>query len=338
VTGDATWRVALTDWVTAARPNPAGTVAACGSLGGDAVVVDLATGDVVAKLADHHLGVLAATWSQAGDLLAISGQDGHVRIYDQHGGERAVIDLGAWVPAAAWSPDGRWLAVAAGRRLHLLDTDGVSPAAFDEERSTITAVAWSVDGRRVGVAAYGGIRWYEPDRLPDVSPARDLTWKGSLLSLAVSPNGRWVCAGAQDQSIHLWRLWSGGDLQMSGYPSKVEQLAFRDDGRWMASACLSELTVWDFGGKGPAGSAPAYGTAHERHITALAWEPGGDRLATAGADGRIAIWPSPRKAATPIDPLDVIEDPTSASSVAWLPTGAGVLIGRADGTIESRPC
>jgi CobW/HypB/UreG, nucleotide-binding domain/WD domain, G-beta repeat len=201
-----------------------------------------------------------------------------------------------------------------------------------------TAAAWSADGTRVGVSAYGGINWYDTAQLSDPQPKRVFAWKGSLLSLAVSPTGRWACGGAQDQSIHVWKLWSGDDLQMTGYPSKIEHIEFRHDGRWMASACLAEVTLWDFGGKGPDGTAPAAGTAHERHITALAWEPTGDRLATVAADGRLAVWSSPRKAGKSMTPVWVAEDPTGAASVAWLPAGGGVLVGRADGTVERRPC
>lgn len=334
--GTASWRSALADWVEVVVPSPSGEVAAIGSLAGDAVVVDLRTGDVIATLADHAMGVLATAWSPDGSTLAVGGQDGAVRRYGGDGRTLGEAALGGWVAALAWSPDGRYLAAAAGRRVHLLDGTGAA-TALEEQTSTVTALAWSADGSRLGVAAYGGVRWYEPDRLPDTAPARSMAWKGSLLSLVTAPDGRWACSGAQDNSIHLWRLWSGDDLQMSGYPSKVEHLAFHHDSRWMAAACLGEVTVWDFGGKGPAGRAPATGEGHDRHITAIGWQPGGDLLASAGADGRVALWPSPRRAGQTLRAAAVADHDTSASTLAWLPTGDGLLVGRADGAVELLP-
>ena len=62
---------------------------------------------------------------------------------------------------------------------------------------------------------------------------------------------------------------------MDGYPSRIERLAFRDDSRGLAVTCLGELTVWDFGGSGPAGTAPASSSGHDKHIEDLAGDPSG---------------------------------------------------------------
>jgi WD40 repeat protein len=155
-----------------------------------------------------------------------------------------------------------------------------------------------------------------------------------LLSLVVSPTGKWACGGGQDATVHIWRLWSGRDLSMSGYPTKIEHLAFRPDGRWLAVGCLGDVTVWDFGGKGPAGSRPSRGEGHERHITCVAWDPGGDALVTAGADGRVTLWPCPARAGRTLRPLEVHERDAPVGAVAWLPAGGDLVAGYADGRVE----
>ena len=198
-------------------------------------------------------------------------------------------------------------------------------------------MAWATNGQRVGVSSYGCITWYDPGNLPNLAPSRTHQWKGSLLSLALAPNGRWACAGAQDASIHLWRLWSGDDLSMSGYPSKIEHLAFRHDSRWMASACLGEITFWDFSGRGPKGTRPASGEAHDRHITTLTWQPAAKVLASGGADGRIALWPSPRKPGQQLTPIGISDGGSGIAGLAWHSAGTSLLVSRADGNIEHRP-
>lgn len=335
--GHAPWRINLGDYLSALSVSPDGRSFAAGSLAGDAVLADMATGSVSAKLAEHPLGVLAVAWSPDGTALAVGGQDGVVRLYHRDGSAIGTATCDGWIAKLAWSPDGALLGVAAGKALTLTRADGEVVGRSDDVASTITDLAWSGDGTRVGVTSYGGITWFEPMALPAVEPVRRHQWKGSLLTLELSPNGRWACAGAQDSSIHLWRLWSGGDLSMSGYPAKIDQLAFRHDSRWMASACLGEVTVWDFGGKGPSGTRPASAEVHDRHITTLEWAPGGDILATGGADGRIVLWPSPTRQGQVLEPLAVAADDIGVSAMRWCPDASALVVGRADGVVERRP-
>ena len=329
------WTAVLGDYVAVVEVSSEGSVLA-GSLAGDAVILD-GSGAAVVKLAEHPLGVLSGAWSPDGSRCGIGGQDGMVRVVDGCGKVLTAVNLGDWVGAMAWSQDGTYLAAAAGRRLAIFGSDGALVHHFAPVSSTITAVAWATNGRRVGVTSYGGTTWFEPGRLPDEQPCRKHDFAGSPLSLVVAPNGKWCCAGFQDASIHLWKLWSGDDLSMSGYPAKVEHLAFRDDSHWMASACLDELTIWDFSGRGPNGTRPASGTAHEGHISAMAWEPAGSSLLTGGSDGRIVLWPSPRSIKHRHKPTVVIETEVAVSKVAWMPDGTNIVVGYADGTVECRP-
>lgn len=330
--------VELADFVATIDVAAASGRIAAGSLAGDSVILE-PSGDLVSRLPEHPFGVLCVAWSPNGRLLASGGQDGVIRVHDADGttlathATRAPGDSTRWVAALAWSPNGRHLAAAAGRRLLLLDQEGNRLHHYPDAASTITDVRWSIDGTRLGCTAYGGVTWFDVDRLPVDKPARFHSFAGSPLSLALSPTGKWACAGYQDASIHLWRLWSGDELSMSGYPAKVEHVAFRADGEWMASTCLDELTVWRFAGAGPRGTRPTTGRAHDRHIAALAWEPGGDRLVTGGADGRLVIWPSPGRRGGDLTPLHVQDGDVAVSALAWIP-GGPVVVGRADGGID----
>lgn len=334
VTRDETrWRIELDDHVSALAWAPDGTRLVAGSLGGDVRLLDGRTGEPIAKLPHHPLGVLAVAWSADGTRLAVGGQDGLLRVSDGEGAEVATAEHDDWIAALAWSGESGLLAAAAGRDLLILDRTGAERRRYDPAPSTITSLAWSADGSRVGAGAYGGLRWHDPAKA-STTPIRTFEWKGSLLSIVVAPNGRWACAGSQDNTVHLWKLWSGDDLSMSGYPAKIEHLAFTHDSRWMANACLGEINVWDFSGKGPAGTAPAQGEAHDRHIAALAWRPGGDLLATGGAEGRLALWPPPHRKGQALTPDRAHDGPVGIACLAWAPDGSALAIGRGDGTVE----
>ena len=121
---------------------------------------------------------------------------------------------------------------------------------------------------------------------------------------------------------------------MGGYASKIERLAFRPDGRWLAVACLGDLTVWDFGKRGPAGTTPAASSGHEKHIEDLAWAPSGQWLATGGGDGRTIVWPSPNKAGEDLIPARIFESEVPTSRLRWV-TDENLLIARADGEVSS---
>lgn len=332
--GSTTWTVELADYVSALAVDPGGELVAAGSLAGDGLVADAATGEVRGKLADRPLGISTLAWTRSGDRLAIGGQDGVVRIVDRDLAEIGRVSCGAWVQRVAWSPEGHRLAIAAGKQVVVTDPAGAPTHQYPSLPSTVTDVAWTPNGERLGAVAYGGLAWYQPsadtDALADV-----FEWKGSLLGLAIAPNARWACAGSQDATVHLWKLWSGDELSMSGYPAKVERLAFSPEGQWLAVGCLGGLTVWDFSGKGPSGRAPASGDAHDRHIEAIAWQRDGGRLITGCAAGRLALWRRPRKPREEMRPLDLDEGPAGVSQLAW-PRLDTLVVGRADGTVERR--
>ena len=77
---------------------------------------------------------------------------------------------------------------------------------------------------------------------------------------------------------------------MSGYPTKVRELAWDRTSRYLATGGGPVPCVWDVSGKGPAGTKPLQFEAHEGCVTALAFQHSGPLLASAGADGLVALW------------------------------------------------
>lgn len=328
----ALWSMTLDDHVGALGYTPDGTALAAGSLGGDIVIAasDSRAGRV--ELTPHEMGVLCLDWSADSNLLAVGGQDGAVRIWASDGAHperRQVghVDTGGWVEAVAWSPDGSQLAIATGRQVLVVDHTATPIHRFGDHTSTVTDLAWSPDGSRIGASCYGGVQWWTLDQ-PD-QESRVMAWKGALLSLEVSPDGRWVAGGCQDSSVHLWRLWSGDDLQMSGYPSKVERVAWDPTGRYLAVANPGEITVWNFAGKGPAGTMPDMLEGHTGRITDLSYAPTGHTLASVGVDGTLALFDGARRKR----PTTVWQADGPLSRLVWHPDGGQVAVAGSNGTV-----
>ncbi|WP_053729678.1 WD40 repeat domain-containing protein [Streptomyces sp. WM6378] len=258
-------------------------------------------------------GALSTQLAPDAQHLMVTGPTGYA-LWRRADGRTTARETGAWSSAAAWANRER-VAVASGRRALVLDADGAELWATEPAASTVTDLAWMRDGRRLAVAAYGAVRCHERHT---ARPVVTYPYLGSHLTLAVAPTGRWICSGNQDASIHIWRARDGDELTMSGYPEKVARLAFDDTGFWLAADGAPDVTVWDFSGKGPAGTAPRSLRCHET-ITALAWRPGGaGHLASGGDDGTVALWRATAgRSESRLRPVRTLEGEAAVAALAW---------------------
>jgi len=280
----------------------------------------------------HPMGLLAL--AVAGDHLATAGQDGTVKIWSLATGElRHTLAAGkGWVEHLAFSPDGLLLATTCGKGLKIWDLRDKGGALLHEyaaHDSTLTGLSWRPDSRGVAVSFYGHVRLY---RFPDLEPYEDLTWKGSFISLAWSPNARYISAGTQEASVNFWRLpyRQGDELDMTGYATKVRELAWDPESRYLATGGGEKITIWDVSGKGPSGTRPAELCTHLGRVSALAWQAAGPLLASGDADGLALIWhPAKTKREITGEKLD-----GSITKLQWANRSAWVAAGDVTGEIS----
>lgn len=289
----------------------------------DGTVGVLAVDGTTEEVAAHDGGALTVAWSPAG-VLASGGRDGAVVV-----DHRTVKLAGAWVEAVAWRPDGVVLAAAAGRSVAFVGADGAVAAVTDEFLATVSCVGWHPKGVQCAAGTYGGVRVI---RARGARTERTLAWKGSVLALAISPDGRRLAHGNQDASVHFWDLRRDTELEMSGYALKVRELAWSGDGRWLATGGGDTVTCWDFHrAGGPAGSRPLELAEHTDRVTALAFQPGGRLLASAGRDGLLLVWQPGSGTAAPHG--GTIVEGVALTALAWSPDGRRLAAGGDNGTV-----
>jgi len=292
--------------------------AACAD--GAVVEVDASDGEVRER-ARHRGGALCLGISSQG-LLACGGEDGRVGLVP--GGW---LDCGdRWVQALAWSPTGGLLAAAEGRRVQLWSPAGERRAVSANLAASVTCLGWHPQRRWVAAGSYGGVVLLSSFTLELVDR---LPWKGSVLELAFSPDGRRLAHGNQDASVHFWELATHRELEMQGYERKVRELAWSPDGRWLATGGGDAVVVWDFAGRGPAGSAPVELESHRGPISALAFQPRGVLLASAARDGLVHLW-HPEHDDLPLASVALDDELTA---LAWSPLGTLLAVGGAGGTL-----
>lgn len=324
------WRFELDDYPIAVAWSPRAPLVAAAASSGPIALLDATSGELVRTLAGHDGGTMDIGWNASGTLLGSGGQDGCARIWDVASGENVACEAGVpWVEHVAFDPlggDHEVLAIAAGRVVSLWSARGEGVRAYAAHPSTVSAIAWKPGRRELLSAAYGALTTWLPER---DRRARVFRWKGSILSIACSRDGRYIATGDQDRTVHFWRTSSGEDLQMSGYPMKVLQLAWDASSRFLATGGSDVVTVWDCR-KSPAGTRPRSLEGHEAPITGLAFQHAGSLLASCDAAGGIAMWDL-RRAREPLarEQLDA-----EAVALAWEPGDGAILAASSTGRMS----
>jgi WD40 repeat protein len=231
--------------VTALACDPRGKFLVAGTAAGQVLLRDRA-GREVSRLEPHAGRVTALAFSKDGLLLASGGADGRVQLWEMPLGKPRggfAVPAGP-VAGLAWLPDGRALAVSAGK-----------PAQAGQ------VSLWDAQG----------------PRLRRVLPGETHPLSG----VAVSPDGALVACGAPDHSVRLWDARTGGRRgQLRGHTAPVTCLVFAAAGRPLITGGLDGVVrLWDPGREGRLETfAVATGP-----VTGLALHPAGQVLAVAGA-------------------------------------------------------
>ncbi|MEJ1964449.1 MAG: WD40 repeat domain-containing protein [Gammaproteobacteria bacterium] len=300
--------------------------------GGEGAVVLVEGADDVPKartIGEHGMGVIAVAWQPGGSAVASSGQDSAVVLWDTANGEatRRLRPGTAWTEHIAFSPDGKRLAAATGKVLSLWSSAGEKVHSFEPLAGSIAAIAWDKPGRDLAAAAAGAISVHRIE--PPQFTSRQFAWPAACLTAAFSANGKVLASGMQDGTVHFWMLQTGKDSQMRGYGAKVALTEWSANSRYLATASGAEVVVWDFGGKGPEGSAPLELSGHTDRVTHLAFQPTGPWLVSAGRDWRLSLWlPGKEKQV-----VDAHLTPGEITAVCWSPNGERVAVGDAKGRL-----
>jgi WD40 repeat protein/DNA-binding SARP family transcriptional activator/energy-coupling factor transporter ATP-binding protein EcfA2 len=187
-------------------------------------------------------------FSPDGALLAMTGEH-HSALYvwDGDTGQNLLTTPSLskrWVVAAAFAPDGRWLAVISDTELIVYDTgDWSELARTPHDEGGMRHFRATSDGRHVvastqtaQLAVYDTTRW---ERVGPAWQAHD----GVILDLEVAPDGVTIASASDDGSIRIWDLATGQLLQTIQVGGSVRNIAFLDDYRLLVTGAEGPLLV-----------------------------------------------------------------------------------------------
>lgn len=341
------WAATLDDYAIDLAWSPDGSLLAAASAAGGITLYDAATGTVKHALPGHENGANALAWMPTSSqlLLATGGQDGCVRFWDASTGQQtAEVKLGnAWVEHLAWQPAGDaataprsdragvsaapalLLFAAAGRKLVALKSDGSVAHTFPDAPKTISALAWRPDGSACAAACFGHVVVWDATAF---TAQKESPYGNAIYALTWSPDGRWLVAGCHDNSVHLWVPTEDLELHMSGYETRLKELSFSQDSKWLATGGGKDVCVWDCAGAGPEGREPLQ-LPQTGRTTAVAFQNQHGLLATGDADGVFTLWAPTRK-----NPMVAeVKMPSAATKFAWTADDSLLAVGTEKGVV-----
>ena len=315
------WTAEVGDYAIAGGWACGGKVLVVCDAAGGVTGLDGASGTPLWSTPDAHAGgCLALSVHPTGDRVATAGQDGQVQVRDaQTGSVKQILTLGrGWVEHVAWSPDGQRVAAALSRVVRVFGSDGTEAWRSEPHPSTVSALAWS-GAEQLATACYGRVSFLDA---ASGTAVQTLEWKGSLVSMVLSPGGEVVACGSQDNSVHFWRRSTEEDSMMHGYAGKPTALAFDASGTLLATGGSEAVTVWSFADGGPEGSHPGVLEVHVRPITTLAFAGRGMRLASGARDGAVVVWSLGRDGQGQPVGAALVDD--AVAGVVWRPDDRGL--------------
>ena len=282
------WTATMSDYARALAWSADAQTLAVADASGELRALDAATGQRRwAAQAAHEGDLMALAAHPSAPLLASAGADGALRLWSTQDGrllhER---QLGAaWVTHLAWSPRGDRLAAACGRVAHVFEPTGQPLGQTPPHPATLSALDFDARAQLV-TACYGQVCAYDDSLVP----TQRLAWRGSLIAMALSPDGQIVACGSQDQTVHFWRRQTEEDSMMAGYAYKPSALAFDRSSALLATGGGESVTVWCFDGQGPEGTRPGVLTMHTLPVTCLRFAHTLRVLASGARDHGVIVW------------------------------------------------
>jgi len=247
-------------WSTALAISASGRLLAAGGRDGVLRVWELASRKLRLTIQAHPKGINVVAFDPFGQIIATGGNDALAQLWDSATGESLGSYIGGTysVPTLAFSPDGDQLAIANGNTIRLRDVETQRFVYTIVGQNPFYTLAIHPEGRLLatGDTANTVQLWDLP---PDGSSttrtnASRLTLHGHsgraataaalIWEVAFNTQGNLLASAAGDHTTRIWDPQSGEMLAvLEGHERAVTSLAFRPDGRLLATGSLDGTVI-----------------------------------------------------------------------------------------------
>jgi WD40 repeat protein len=248
-------------------------------------------------------GATGVAFSPDGQMLAASGTDARVRLWEAATGKEGMIfnrdqRHRGWVHTVAFAPDGKTLAETnADNTVRLWDVaSGQHRQTLHGHTKEVFAVTFTADSQRLVSAGWGEVKVWDAAGGQERTTFRANTGTGRFHRAALSRDGRLIAA-VSERGLQVWALPRPPDS--FPFPGHAEGLfAITADGATLASTDNhGEITLWDTATGQPRATLPGYrDSAFASHqllapaVVSLTFSPDGKLLASGCKDDCVRIW------------------------------------------------
>ena len=251
------------------------------------------------SLTEHQDGVGSVTISPDGKTLASGSWDNTIKLWDLKSGELQRTLTGHLQDVAS---------------VIFLDEKTLLSASYDR-----TIKRWHLDTGELLSSLYN----YS-------APMESLTINGHsqrIECFALSRDGQVLASGSYDQTIKLWNIRTGEEIDICRHGEQVISIAFNSD-RWiLASGSINGgIKLWDLKQLKPKHTLQS----NLEWVVSLAFSPDGKTLFSGSKNGKIEKWDSDSGRL-----IDTLNGHSGAVfSLAFSPDGQTLASGSSDNTIK----
>jgi guanine nucleotide-binding protein subunit beta-2-like 1 protein len=261
-------------------------------------------GKPIRRLKGHSHYVQDVAISHDGQFVLSGSWDGELRLWDLSTGltTRRFVGHTGDVLSVAFSADNRQIVSGSrDRKIHLWNTVGQLKFTLSEDghKEWVSCVRFSPNLSIPLVVSSG---W---DKIVKVWSLTNCRLKTNLHghtayvnTVTVSPDGSLCASGGKDRTALLWDLNEGRALSSLEAGDTINALAFSPVRYWLASACGSEIRIWDLESKDRIAVLKIPDTKEKKsknkavpiQCISLAWSLDGSTLFAGYTDNNIRCW------------------------------------------------
>ena len=259
---------------------------------------DANTGQHITNIVGHTNKISSIAFSPDGQTL-VSGSWGEVRLWNVNADQpNANLILGpnkiGWREwTVSFSADGRTLAIGSQEEVQLWNVDtGQQKTILRDAELDGTLITYSSDGRTLATRSTDNTTVILWDTLAG-EPLKVLTGHTRYpRRIVFSPDGQTLVSGSWGELL-LWDVMSGQQkepFEVKG-GCNASGLAFSPDGSILVTEWYgTDVALWNVATRTQLTVLPGHGNDHQHQITSLAFNPNGNRVASAAVDGTVLLW------------------------------------------------
>lgn len=245
-------------------------------------------------LTGHEAAVRSVAFGPAGQTLLSGSHDNTLRLWNL--GEavelKALRGHGSRVESVALGPEGKFAASGSqDGTLRVWDVDGyvesqtLGSKTLAGHADAVLAARFAADGRVLTASRDRTAKLWDAEGNELAKFAQGHEY---LASTAVFFDaGRKLATGAGDNTVRIWNVGTGAELQVLRGTGRVGTVAVDPSGQWLATGGANNLVRWwDLA----SGEQLASLEGHEAEVTAAAFHPELALLATGDDRGEIRLW------------------------------------------------